>query len=210
MHRSIFDELRELTSYLRRYGHEILVIFLATLFLILYRYHRIEPEWLRYLIFLTAFPVLTAIIILRKNPIGLGLRAGDYKLWIKHVAAACILCAIVIYAGSRLPAVQRYYAQSEVNVPVYLIERIIIIFSIEFVFRGFLLFGLKERFKEGAILVQMIPFAILHIGRPEIEAIGCIISGTYLGYLAFRTNSLWPAFLIHLFANVINKIMHAL
>ncbi|UCF06381.1 MAG: CPBP family intramembrane metalloprotease [bacterium] len=210
MHLSIREELRALLQYVRRNGREILIVCLATLYLVLYRYHRFEPGWQRHLVFLTALPALTITVILRENILNFGLKAGNCKLWIKHVVIVCIVCTGFIYAASRLPAVHLYYTQSKANFFNYILERIIIIFSIEFFFRGFLLFGVKKQFKEGAILIQMIPFAILHIGKPEIETIGCILSGTYLGYLAYRTNSLWPAFLIHLYANVLNKIIHTL
>ena len=73
-----------------------------------------------------------------------------------------------------------------------------------------MLFGLKRDFGEGAILVQMIPFALLHAGKPEVETIGCILTGLYFGYVAYRTNSIWPVFVIHLFANVANRIVHSL
>jgi membrane protease YdiL (CAAX protease family) len=69
-------------------------------------------------------------------------------------------------------------------------------------FRGFLLFGLKEKFKEGSVLLQMIPFALLHLGKPELETISTIITGILFGYVAYRGKSYWPAFIIHLFINV--------
>ena len=75
----------------------------------------------------------------------------------------------------------------------------------EFIFRGFLLFGLKDKFGEGAILLQMIPFTIFHFGKPEIETISCIITGIYFGYVAYRGKSFWPAYIIHLFLNLCNK-----
>jgi membrane protease YdiL (CAAX protease family) len=69
-------------------------------------------------------------------------------------------------------------------------------------FRGFLLFGLKEKFKEGSILIQMIPFVLLHIGKPELETISCLFTGILFGYMAYRGKSFWPAFTIHLFINI--------
>ena len=83
----------------------------------------------------------------------------------------------------------------------------VLLFSMEFLYRGFLMFGLRERYGEGAILIQMLPFVLLHIGKPEVETIGCILSGTWFGYVAYRSKSVWPAFLIHFFANVANKII---
>jgi membrane protease YdiL (CAAX protease family) len=72
----------------------------------------------------------------------------------------------------------------------------------EFLYRGFLLFGLKEKFQEGSILLQMVPFALLHLSKPELETISTIITGILFGYVVYRGKSFWPAFIIHLFINV--------
>jgi membrane protease YdiL (CAAX protease family) len=72
----------------------------------------------------------------------------------------------------------------------------------EFLYRGFLLFGLKEKFQEGSILLQMVPFVLLHLTKPELETISTIITGILFGYVAYRGKSFWPAFIIHLFINV--------
>ncbi len=75
----------------------------------------------------------------------------------------------------------------------------------EFLFRGFMLFGLRKKFREGSILIQMIPFALLHLGKPEVETISTIISGIIWGYICYRGNSFWSAYIMHLIINVSNK-----
>ncbi|HEX4620168.1 MAG TPA: type II CAAX endopeptidase family protein [Myxococcaceae bacterium] len=67
----------------------------------------------------------------------------------------------------------------------------------EFLFRGWLLNGLLPRFGRGAILIQTVPFAIMHLGKPEPEALGSIIAGVALGILALRTRSMWYGALVH-------------
>ena len=59
-----------------------------------------------------------------------------------------------------------------------------------------------EKFKEGSILLQTIPFVLLHLGKPELETISTIITGILFGYVAYRGKSFWPAFIIHMFINV--------
>ena len=116
----------------------------------------------------------------------------------------------LLVVSSRISSVDGYYNTGGINVIRYAATWSVTLFSLEFLYRGFLIFGLRERFGEGAVLVQMIPFVLLHIGKPEVEAIGCILSGTYFGYVVYRTKSVWPAFLIHMFANVANKIINNL
>jgi membrane protease YdiL (CAAX protease family) len=72
----------------------------------------------------------------------------------------------------------------------------------EFLFRGFLLFGLKDGLQETSILVQTIPFVLVHFGKPELETLSTLVTGIYFGYIAYRGKSFWPVFIIHLFINV--------
>ena len=67
----------------------------------------------------------------------------------------------------------------------------------EFFFRGFLLFGLHKRIGQHAIWVQLLPFALLHVGKPELEALGSIFAGVALALLALRTRSFWWCALLH-------------
>jgi len=80
---------------------------------------------------------------------------------------------------------------------VYEILFILFIYAWEFIFRGFMLFGLEKKFGLYAIFIQMIPFVILHNGKPFIETFASIFGALFLGYLALRTRSIFYGFLIH-------------
>lgn len=68
----------------------------------------------------------------------------------------------------------------------------------EFLFRGWMLNGLLPRFgRLGALLIQVAPFAIMHLGKAELEALGSIVAGIALGILALRTRSFWYGALLH-------------
>jgi membrane protease YdiL (CAAX protease family) len=67
----------------------------------------------------------------------------------------------------------------------------------EFFFRSFMLFGLEPALGELAIYVQMIPFVIAHIGKPEIETLSSIVGGILIGYIVRECRSFWPAFALH-------------
>ncbi|MFZ5469485.1 MAG: CPBP family intramembrane glutamic endopeptidase [Myxococcota bacterium] len=68
----------------------------------------------------------------------------------------------------------------------------------EFLFRGWMLNGLLPRFgRAGAILIQTAPFAVMHLGKPELEALGSILAGVALGVLALRTRSFWYGAFLH-------------
>ena len=109
---------------------------------------------------------------------------------------------MVLYAASFIPALQSYYRIGEFKFLPYFLTSCISLAASEFIYRGFLLFGLKEKFKEGSILLQMIPFALLHLGKPELETVSTLFTGILFGYVAYRGKSFLPAFIIHLFINI--------
>ncbi|KAB2843393.1 MAG: CPBP family intramembrane metalloprotease, partial [Melioribacteraceae bacterium] len=58
-------------------------------------------------------------------------------------------------------------------------------------------FGLEEKFGMNAILIQMLPFVILHNGKPFVETLSAIIGAILLGYIAIRTRSIFYGVAIH-------------
>ena len=56
---------------------------------------------------------------------------------------------------------------------------------------------------ELAIYVQMMPFAIAHLGKPEIETLSSIAGGILLGYVVRHCRSIWPAVVLHLIMGLI-------
>jgi membrane protease YdiL (CAAX protease family) len=69
--------------------------------------------------------------------------------------------------------------------------------SLEFFFRGFLLEGLRRVIGSNAIFVMIVPYCMIHYGKPMPETFGAIGAGLVLGTLAMRTRSIWGGVLIH-------------
>jgi membrane protease YdiL (CAAX protease family) len=70
-------------------------------------------------------------------------------------------------------------------------------FAVEFLFRGFLVHGLKHRFGAYAIFVMMVPYCMLHFGKPLPEALAAIVGAMVLGFMSLRTRSIWMGTAIH-------------
>lgn len=70
-------------------------------------------------------------------------------------------------------------------------------FSLEFFFRGWWLKAGKRAMGSHAIFVMVVPYVMIHFGKPMIETAGAIIAGVVLGTLAMKTRSIWSGFLIH-------------
>ena len=69
----------------------------------------------------------------------------------------------------------------------------------EFFWRGYALFGLKDKFGYYSVFIQMIPFFILHKGKPEIELFSSIFAGLILGIQALRSRSFIYSWILHWF-----------
>ena len=130
------------------------------------------------------------------------MRFGNVRIWGFYTVVTCIVSLPILYIASRNQVLHDYHAIENLNISAYLLETILTLLASEFILRGFLLFGLKDKLKEGSILIQMVPFVLIHFGKPEIETISTIITGLYFGYVAYRGNSYRPAFIIHAFINI--------
>ncbi len=70
-------------------------------------------------------------------------------------------------------------------------------FSLEFFFRGFMLRGMTAELGAMAMMVMMIPYCMIHFGKPLPECLGSIVAGMVLGTLAMDTRSIWGGVTIH-------------
>ena len=198
----IKEEFSGLVQFLKQNTTETVIVLSAALFLSLDHYHVIMSGDFSTFLFNAAFPILVILIILRKNPFNFGLSIGNFRIWWKYVLVTCLIAAAVLFAVSFVPSLQKYYKQEHFNFLRYFLVNCLSLSAIEYMYRGFLLFGLKDKFKEASILIQTIPFVLLHFGKPELDTISCLVTGVLFGYIAYRGKSFWPVFIIHLFINV--------
>lgn len=68
---------------------------------------------------------------------------------------------------------------------------------VEFFFRGFLLHGCWRAFGSNAIFVMCIPYVMIHITKPWIEAVWSMFFGILIGVLVLRSRSIWGAVIVH-------------
>ena len=76
-------------------------------------------------------------------------------------------------------------------------------FGLEMFFRGFWLRALRS-FGSGAIWSMVVPYCMIHYGKPYLESSAAIIAGVVLGSLAMRTHSIYAGFLVHATVAVLN------
>ena len=151
------------------------------------------------LVLMVLVPVLYILAFPTKSGWGLThrLKFNDYAIYL--ILAAIMLPIIWIAAG--LPSFQHIYPfYKPETLSQWIIFELIYLtqfFCVEFFFRGPLLLRLNARFGLAAIGMMVVPYALLHIYKPFPEALGSIIAGFVLGYLAIKLRSIWPGVLLH-------------
>lgn len=149
-------------------------------------------------------PVLVAKFGTKEKLSDYGVQLGNQKLgWRVTGIAWILMIPVVILAVIAYPPFVAKYPLCKVVASSwqaflpYQLAYGVYMFSWEFFFRGFMLFGLERKFGNYSILIQTIPFAVMHYSKPLPEALGSIIAGVLLGVLALETRSFIYGAAIH-------------
>jgi membrane protease YdiL (CAAX protease family) len=149
-------------------------------------------------------PWLVARTAFQRKGSELGLQLGDARYGFVAVAIGLPVALAAAYLGSLDPAMQAEYpiARSAWRSFALIVatEGFYLVYYLgwEFLFRGWMLMGLERRLGAlPAILVQTIPSALAHIGKPISESFAAILAGLLFGYLAYRTRSILYPLLLH-------------
>ena len=142
-------------------------------------------------------PMFVILIVFRQKPSEFGFTFGDWKAGIVLTLGGIVLIAPVLWWVARGNSAMRdYYRPMASGLPW---NTFLDLFSWEFLFRGWLLFGYGRKFGPEAIWIQAVPFALAHIGKPEVETLSTIFGGFVFGWVAWRTKSYLYPLLIHWF-----------
>lgn len=177
-------------------------------------------------------PTLTWILLVLKREVSdFGLTPGNVKgALLFALITLAIFAPICFLFFSKLPAVQSYYVRvlsvsgvlyqmdwrngvdvgGKIDYGRFLYHETVMgmyMFAWEWFFRGYMLFGLRKIMPTwAAAIVQMIPFFILHIGKPTGEFFSSIAGGLILVPIALRYRSFVPCFLAHYVLSMVNDI----
>ena len=139
-----------------------------------------------------------------------GLRMDDLHLsargLARHLRAYALLYLAVlplVVLASRTHAFQRTYpfyrlaARSWRDLLAWELLYASSFVALELFYRGFVLGLLRRSLGPYAIFVMVVPYCMIHFGKPVAEAVGAIAAGVALGTLAMVTRSIWGGVLIH-------------
>jgi membrane protease YdiL (CAAX protease family) len=210
-----------------------IILLSAPLLLTLYRYHGYPGtfnvfadfglaqdqavsinQFIIFFVLMFVLPVLYIKLKMKKNLSDFGFGLGDVKYGTKLLLLIPFVIAPILYFSAQMPDVQSEYPLAKSLLQdqsqLWFYELMYVVFyyiAWEFFFRGFILFGLKDKYGVFvAILIQTISSCLVHIGKPEGEIIGSIVVGILFGMIAIRTKSIWYVFILHAALGVLTDL----
>ena len=194
--------IRSLFRFDIKFERDVVAItILSTLLIIIDFYFPITPviEIDRLGLYLV-IPLGVILFAFRQHPREYGFTFGDWKAGIAlTVMGVAIASPILWFAVTSNEPMQWFYGrQWNEAAPL---RTFLDLFGWEFFFRGFILFGYARFFKDNALWLHAVPFALAHLGKPDVETLSTIFGGFVFGMVAWRSRSFLYAFLIHWFVN---------
>lgn len=171
--------------------------------------------------------VLVPVLIIKlgfREPLadyGLGLpprRRWRTTVWVS--ISLFVVCLPGFWGFARDPAFQEVYPfyrqlSGWRELALYELTYLPFFLVIEFIFRGYLLFGLAATHLAGerrtvgglvlpgyALLLQMLPYTAWHLGKPLPELWGTLFWGLVAGAAVWVLRSIWPVVIVHWLLNV--------
>ncbi len=151
------------------------------------------------------FFVLPAIVVLlsgeRLRDQGLALRGFRAHAWI-YLLCFVLVLPLVIAVSFQEGFTDHYpfydfAGRSWLDFAAWELLYFAQFFALEFFFRGWWLRACKTMMGSHAIFAMVVPYCMLHFGKPVLETLAAIVAGIILGTLAMKTRSIWNGVLLH-------------
>jgi membrane protease YdiL (CAAX protease family) len=176
----------------------VIITIVSTLLLVVDYYHHLTNyKYLDRVLLYLIIPLIFILFLFREHPRYYGLTFGDWKVgFVLTLGGILLMAPIIWYLGKHNSSMADYYKAFATGLPW---RTFLDLIGWEFFFRGWILFGYARKFGAEALWLQAVPFALAHIGKPEVETISTIFGGFVFGWVAWRTRSFFYPFLIHWF-----------
>ena len=140
---------------------------------------------------------LGVLLALREDPRRYGLGRGDVRRAVLLGGVATLVTVPVIALIAAVPAMRDWYGPSMTTVPGVLLTNVLDLVPTEFLLRGLLMFALLRAIGPFGVVVAVVPFVMVHIGKPDLEALSTLGGGLVFGWLNWRTGAIWASAAYH-------------
>lgn len=157
------------------------------------------------IITLLLLPYLFSLFTLKKTPENfpsLRLRYHRGSLYLS-LGLLLFMFIVILVAHLVLPEFRSYYPVSQFAATgagwflLYSLFYFLYIVSWEYFCHSFLLFPFEKKLGSFSILISLMPFIILHFGKPLPEQLGSVVAGLALAILARESRTFWYGALMH-------------
>lgn len=188
--------------------------------------HELISFWVGALL-LVGIPILMIKFVYRQPLSAFGLGFPPRARWRLAVQTFVLVTAITLpffAIGSQVDEMRQLYPlyrpfDNWGSFILYELAYFPFFLAIEFIFRGYLLFGLAGvrdqevhedkagvpgplTFGRYALLIQMLSYTAWHLGKPTLEVWGTLVWGLAAGATAYMMRSIWPIVFSHWLLNV--------
>lgn len=142
----------------------------------------------------------------------LGLRFAGFRQHAWLYALFVVVMVPILLIVSRQPDFGSYYpiytlaGRSWADFLVWEAAYISQFVGLEMFFRGWWI-RTTRIFGTGAIFSMIVPYCMVHFGKPYLEACAALIAGVVLGSLAIRTRSIWAGVAVHVTVAILMDVL---
>lgn len=158
-------------------------------------------------------PLAVIVFVFRQRPAEYGYRVRGTRglAWI-YLGLLALMVPLLYVASGQAAFQQKYplydYASDSLSTfVVYELSYVLVFLSGESFWRGFMVFGLAPKLGLYSLIVMAIPYAMVHFGKPFPEALGAILTGVVLGWLALKHQSFWLGVALHSSIGIVMDLM---
>lgn len=173
-----------------------------------------ESDWSRHIawsisvsLMYTVLPYLYMRIVLRESLQSMGLNWRGFRdhVWMYVVMFAVMTPIMWTFCANYQPLIDHYPFTSDVRKSlghwfgwelVYCMQ----FMALEFFYRGFMIHGTVRCVGiAGSIGGMMVPYMMIHFGKPYMETLGAIFAGLFLGLVSLRTKAIYGGMFMHIY-----------
>jgi membrane protease YdiL (CAAX protease family) len=158
-------------------------------------------------------PLVISVVMLRRNPRDFGFALPQGR-WIRDILIVLAFTIPLMVGVAKLPVFESYYTVHYVSFRSALWglvgQTAIYYFFEEFLFHGFMFFGLLRKVgKTWSTVAVSVLFTIMHIGKPLPELLLAIIYSVIFCWLSYRSKSFFSAAIVHFTMSLVVNVLVA-